>query len=84
MDKSGESLAHKTACRFLLVVATGEDHTRIRPDTTYLTEGSFTAHLRHGHVEQHRNDLLRMPAKHLHSFVPVNGCQNVKPEPLQD
>ena len=83
LDKSGQPHSSELGCHFLPIVAAGNDNRNFLADAPNLGKSFMTIHVRHGQIQNHTDNLLRLAAEDIQSLQTVGGYKYVKPEMLQ-
>src|SRR2546428_13819696 len=71
LNESGQAPALKMADGLLLVVSAREDHSDLRPNGPDRPKDFFAGYVRHGHIQQHSPNLVRVSSEQLYSGTPI-------------
>src|ERR671933_2699255 len=82
-EEAGGLVAGKTLCYVLLGVAAHQHDRHMRPVPSNLGDDFLTAHARHGDVEQHAGDFVRMAAERCDTGIAIRGDEGRESASLQ-
>src|SRR5660398_216762 len=83
LQEAGQSLSLKRSQSSLSAVTAHQYDRHIFSGSAHLPKGRCAVHPRHGHVQDHKLDLLPMLPEHVHPFLSVLSGQNPSALALQ-